>query len=204
MTDAGLRFSRRTTENGYCYFILNQSGKKFDGWIPVTATGKSSAIFNPMTGKYGLTKTRITGSGNLEVYARLLPRESIIIETYRSEPTGKKYEYYDDILPAMEIMGKWKVEFIEGGPVLPHPVKTENLVSWTAFGGNDVKNFSGTAKYSITIRKPEGKADAWLLDLGKVCESARVFLNGKEIAGLIGPAFQVIIKNSQLKDNELS
>ncbi len=199
MTDAGLRFSRRTTENGYCYFILNQSGKKFDGWIPVTATGKSSAIFNPMTGKYGLTKTRITGSGNLEVYARLLPRESIIIETYRSEPTGKKFEYYDDILPAMEIMGKWKVEFIEGGPVLPHPVKTENLVSWTALGGNDVKNFSGTAKYSITIRKPEGKADAWLLDLGKVCESARIFLNGKEIAGLIGPAFQIIIKNSQLK-----
>jgi hypothetical protein len=198
MTDMELGFSRRTTENGSCYFILNQSGKKFEGWIPVSSPGKSSAIFNPMTGEYGMAETRITESGNLETYARLLPYESIIIETYISEPKGKKYEYYDAILPAIEIKGKWKVDFIEGGPVLPNPVETEDLVSWTAFDGNEVKNFSGTAKYLIAFRNPEVNADAWLLDLGKVCESARVFLNGKEIAGLIGPIFQVIIKHSQL------
>lgn len=198
MTDMELGFSRRTTVNGCSYFILNQSGKKFEGWIPVSSPGKASAIFNPMTGEYGITETRITESGKLEIYARLLPYESIIIETYNSEPKGKKYEYYDDILPSKEIKGKWKIEFIEGGPVILHPVVTDSLVSWTAFEGNEAKDFSGTAEYSINFKKPGGNADAWLLDLGKVKESARVFLNGKEIAGLLGPVFQVIIKNSQL------
>ncbi len=199
LSDLGLRFLRRKTENGNCYFILNQSENKFNGWIPVSTLAKASAIFDPMTSEYGLAETRLTNSGDPEVYARILPNESIIIETYRTEPSGKKLEYFDDISPATEISGKWKVEFIKGGPALPRPVETEHLVSWTSFGGNEVKNFSGTANYSITFRKPEDKADAWLLNLGKVCESARVFLNGRKIAGLIGPAFQVIIKDSRLK-----
>ena len=75
------------------------------------------------------------------------------------------------------------------------------LISWTAFGGDEVKDFSGTASYKISFSKPSGKADAWLLNLGRVAESARVILNGKEIATLIGPDFQVIIGMKQLKKN---
>ena len=42
MSDDGLRFSRRTGRSGSLYFILNQTDKKFDGWIPLRVKAKIS------------------------------------------------------------------------------------------------------------------------------------------------------------------
>lgn len=203
MSDDGLRFSRRTGKSGSLYFILNQTNKKFDGWISLGVKGKTSALFNPMNGKYGLASSRLSATGNLEVYSRLLPYESIIIETFRTAISGEQFNYYNNSTQPKEITGEWKVEFNEGGPELPAPVKINKLVSWTEFGGDAVKNFSGTAKYTITFDRPAGKADAWELNLGKVCESARIFLNGNEIASLIGPDYQVVILKSEIKSKNI-
>jgi hypothetical protein len=82
---------------------------------------------------------------------------------------------------------------------LPASKEVSKLVSWTDFGGEPVKNFSGTAKYSISFARPADKADGWLLNLGRVCESARIILNGNEISTLIGPDYQVIIEKKMVK-----
>jgi hypothetical protein len=79
------------------------------------------------------------------------------------------------------------------GPVLPKNIITTKLGSWTDFDGDEVKNFSGTAKYSVSFKKPIGNALSWILDLGKVNETAEVILNGKKITTLIGPTFQCVI-----------
>jgi len=199
MNDNRLRFSRRISSSGSLYFILNQSDNQFDAWIPLEVKEKSAAIFNPMTGVSGVAKTRLSASGNLEVFSSLLPYESIIVETFGSATSGNKFIYYDTISSPKEIQGTWKVDFIEGGPELPSSKEITKLVSWTDFGGKAVKNFSGTVKYTITFNRPADNADAWQLNLGKVCESARIFLNGNEIAGLIGPGYQTVIQNIQLK-----
>jgi hypothetical protein len=86
---------------------------------------------------------------------------------------------------------------------LPSMKELTKLISWTDFGGEAVKNFSGTAKYTITFDSPAVKADAWQLNLGKVCESARIILNGNEIAGLIGPGYQTVIPKSLLKPKNI-
>ena len=68
------------------------------------------------------------------------------------------------------------------------------------------KNYSIGRRYltlPFRAKKPKGKADAWLLDIGKVNESARIMLNGKEIAVLIGPAFKVIIDSKQIKSSNI-
>ncbi len=74
---------------------------------------------------------------------------------------------------------------------MPSAFKTEQLASWTEFCGSAIKNFSGTAKHSITFDKPEEQADDWLLDLGRVCESASVSLNGKLVGVLWSLPFQI-------------
>jgi len=199
MTDNGIKFTRRESKTGYYYFILNQTDKLFDGWIPLQVKASSAAIFNPMTEKYGIAKKRITEDGGFEIYSRLLPGESLIIETFGNHVPGKPYYYYDPITAPQEITGKWTVDFVEGGPVLPSSTEISKLIPWTEFGGEAVKDFSGTAKYTINFTKPSGKADVWSLNLGKICESARVSLNGKELAVLIGPDFQVTIDKKQLK-----
>jgi hypothetical protein len=199
MTDHKLAYARRQTRTGSVYFITNRGEKEFDGWIPLVATASSAAIFNPMDDKYGLAKSRQTSAGGLEVYARLQPFESLIINTYDNMLKGKPYLFYDPLPSPVEIQGTWKVDFIEGGPSLPSSKEFSKLVSWTDLGGEDLKNFSGTARYTISFNKPSGKGDAWSLDLGKVYNSANVTLNGKELAILIGPDFHIVMDKKILK-----
>src|SRR5439155_7331123 len=54
----------------------------------------------------------------------------------------------------------------------------------------EAKRFAGTARYRIQFDAPRQSSDDWLLDLGRVCESARVRVNGQEVATLWCPPFQ--------------
>ena len=199
MTDSQIKFTRRESRTGYYYFISNQGEKAFDGWLPLNVNASSAVIFNPVSDKFGIAKSRKTINGKIEIYTRLFPGESLIISTYSNSVSGKSYEYYDPLAMPKEITGIWKVQFVEGGPALPAARHESRLVSWTGFGGDEVKNFSGTASYTINFNKPSGKADAWTINLGKVCESARIILNSKEVGILIGPDFQVTIPKKALK-----
>ena len=193
MTDENLAFARRQTRSGTVYFIANQGEKGFDGWIPLQTDAVSAAIFNPMDNRYGMTKTRQSTAGGLEVFTRLKPFESLIINTYDVRPKGNPYIFYDPVSSPVEIKGTWKIDFTEGGPTLPASREISGPGSWTGLEGDDFKSFSGTAKYTVSFSKPSGKADAWTLNLGKVCESASVTLNGKELGVLIGPDYQITI-----------
>ncbi|HLN54855.1 MAG TPA: glycosyl hydrolase [Bacteroidales bacterium] len=203
MSDQGIMFMRRKNPSGSTYFIKNTSEKRFEGWLPLSVNAASAAIFDPSSGSYGTAGFRHGKSGS-EVRLSLKPSETLIICAYTGIITGNSFNYYAEASAPVSIPGKWKLTFEKGGPGLPGSRELEELVSWTETGGDDVKNFSGTALYSTTFLRPEGKADAWILDLGKVCNSARVILNGREIAVLTGPYFSITIDNSQLrKSNRL-
>jgi hypothetical protein len=203
MTISSLKCVRRATNKGYNYFVVNTGDNPFAGWITLNVKGISAAIFNPATEEMGIASSRLSKEGQTEVYARINSGESLIISVYRTVVSGEPYRFYDKNPAPLEIKGTWKVDFIEGGPVLPQSTETDRLISWTEFGGDDVKNFSGTAKYTISFRKPSGNGDAWLIDLGKVHESAEVSLNGKEVATLTGPHYQIIVDKNQLKSSNI-
>ncbi len=74
----------------------------------------------------------------------------------------------------------------------------DRLVSWTTFG-QDAEVFSGTAAYTTTFAKPTAQSEQWQLDLGRVAETARVSLNGQNLATLIGPPYRVVLDGSQLR-----
>ena len=199
MSDNKLRFARRETETGFVYFINNQGEKAFDGWLLLNVNASSAAIFNPMNNRFGMANYRVPKAGLIEVYVKLYPGESLIISAYHNKIEGEPYLYYNTLSTPKEVAGTWKVEFIQGGPVLMPASEITKLVSWTEFKDASGKDFSGTARYSISFTKPKEKADAWALNLGRVCESASVTLNGNDLGSLIGPDFQVIIDKKQLK-----
>jgi glycosyl hydrolase family 106( putative alpha-L-rhamnosidase) len=195
LADRGLQFVRRKYEKGRYYFILNSSKESIAGWIPLAAKAGSVAIFNPMMEEKGIAAQR---SG--EIYLQLAPGESCILKTFDTAITGAAYSYFKAKGEAQPLVGEWSVNFIEGGPKLPASVTTRELRSWTEFGGEEVKRFSGTARYTISLEKPKEAADGWLLELGKVCESARVSLNGKELATLISSPYRVRIPQELLRE----
>jgi hypothetical protein len=196
--DKGLHFVRRKIGDDAVYFIDNRSEKKFDGWIELQTGGEMVLLFNPMTGENGAAKIYHNNTATTEVRLQLQPFESCILRVSKSSLNVQPYTYYNEDSSSAQIPGKWKIEFLEGGPNIPASLVTDKLRSWTE-ANDDAKNFSGTAKYTISFKRPLVKAEAYMIDLGEVHETAEVYLNGKKIASLIGPTFRTIISADQLK-----
>jgi hypothetical protein len=88
------------------------------------------------------------------------------------------------------------IKFIAGGPELPDPVETEDLASWTKLAREKGERFAGTATYEISLTPALGPGE-YLLSLGEVADSARVFLNGKELGVLFAYPFELPIELKQ-------
>jgi hypothetical protein len=195
-----LSFIRRKNNEGTVYFINNRSDKPVDEWMPLSSNAVSVALFEPMSAKNGLAGWRKAGKG-IEVHLQLQPYESVLVQAYSAKKGGPAFQYTKSSGSAIELNKQWTIEFLTGGPVLPAKMAIDKLGSWTELNGEDVKNFSGTAKYTTNFEKPNSNAKAYLLSLGDVHETAEVFLNGKRLATLIGPNFQTMIPSSNLKQN---
>jgi len=191
-----LSFVRRKNNDGEVYFINNRGTQMVNDWVTLSTEAETVALYNCMFAKAGVAKWKKNGGDKIDVFVQLLPFESVIIQTYKSKKTGEAYPYFQPSAQPQQVVGDWIIEFLTGGPVLPAKVETKTLGFWTELAGDEVKNFSGSAKYSISFQKPVSNEPASLLDLGEVHETAEVVLNGKKIATLIGPIFQVVIPAS--------
>ena len=204
MTDDELEFIRRRRTDGTDYFIANWGNEEVNGWVPINTMGQSVALFNPMTESIGLAQARKRVSGGMEVYMQLPPGETMIVRVYDTVVEGDRHNYYKPSGDTQPLSGPWTVQFINGGPELPATTELDQLESWTVFAGQAGNSFAGTATYSISFPMPEGDADAFLLDLGEVHETARIRLNGTPLETRIGPTYRVMINVSQLQEhNEL-
>ena len=199
MAKDGLWFNRVNREEGICYFISNWSDKDIDQWIQVRSTGKEAVWFNPINKQIGKAQIRNLGKDHAEVYVKLGIGETLILQWFPTKQNVEDYKFYEKTNDVMNMDGEWKINFVKGGPTLPDSYTTKKLESWTEHS-NELKWFSGTASYKTTFEKPGFKVAAYMLDLGKVCESADVYLNGEKLATLIGPEFQLIIDDGKLQD----
>ena len=86
---------------------------------------------------------------------------------------------------------------------MPESINISELNSWTGYGSEELESFSGTAKYSVNFTKPQNEAKNWILNLGKVRESAVIYLNGDSLATLICRPFQVIIPDEKIIENNV-
>jgi hypothetical protein len=201
---AGVMFIRRAWAGGHHYFITNAGDKGLDEWVALARAGKAAALMDPMTDRAGMVATR----GGNTVRLQLRPGQSVIVRTFDADAgDAPKWQYEDPALPPAEIRGTWRVKFVDGGPELPAAFETAALASWTEQSDARTKAFAGSAVYSITFNPPTraqfSSPGGWVLDLGKVCHSARVRLNGKEIGTAIMPPYRVRVDQFNDADNVL-
>ncbi|TDH24591.1 hypothetical protein EXU57_14720 [Segetibacter sp. 3557_3] len=194
IADAGISFIRRAGSRGHDYFITNLTGKNFDGWATIGVPAQSAVIRDPLSGRTGFAALKSAGTG-AQVYLQLAPGESLLLETNGAPapPAQLGWAYRQPTGTPTELKGTWQIQFIKGGPELPKPITTSDLKSWTELGGDEAKRFAGTARYRLEWDAPTQKADDWLLDLGEVRESARIRLNGRDVATAWSIPFQVRI-----------
>ncbi len=196
MVDRGLQFARRIDAMGRVYFVSNPGDRAIGGWVPIDSRADTIVAFDPMSGRSGGLSQRASG-GWREVYLQLPPGGSVIVAESPSRARGDFDAYRTAGEPA-PVSGPWTIAFLKGGPALPARRVVERLASWTTFG-RDAEVFSGTAVYSATFPRPQGPNRVWQLDLGRVAESARVRLNGQELATLIGAPHRMVLDAAQLR-----
>ncbi len=204
LVSLGLEYVRRRTPEGAAYFLVNRSDRPLDAWVPFNTSADRAAQFEPMTGQLGLAALRknqdSASHAVSEVYLQLAPGASTIVQFRHDTAQAPAWSYWRANGEAVELREPWQVHFVRGGPQLPADASLTALSSWTDFAGDLGRAFSGTATYTTTFPRPSGGASAFELDLGHVADSARVTLNGRELATLIRAPWRVTIPADQLRD----
>jgi hypothetical protein len=186
------------------YFVANRGDKTVDGLIPLATEAQSVVMLDPLTGRAGVAASAANAGGSPAVFLQLAPGESVVLHAFDLRRVkGPAWNYRNKAGEAATLEGKWQVKFIQGGPELPAPFTSDRLASWTELGDTNAQRFAGSALYSLTFDAPAGDAKEWQLDLGKVCQSARVKLNGRDLGTLITPPFRVVVNNLKAKGNRL-
>jgi hypothetical protein len=196
MVDKAIQFIRKKEFGGRnVYLIANNNDDEFEGWLPLAVNAKSIVLYDPMSGNYGVGRIRQVNDGNIEVFVQLTRNQTMILETYPGDVSTQPFRYFSEDGQFIELKGKWKVIFQSGGPKLPDSVELSTLASWTDLGP-EYAAFSGTATYTTRFQRPKDNATGWLLDLGTVKESARIFINGVPLTPMIGPTFRGYVDRS--------
>lgn len=200
LTQAGIKYIRRETEEGMSYFLKNASGQSLDAWVFVEKGNTKMGIFDPLTGRSGIAETR-NMNGQRQTRIQLPANGTLILSSVDGLTDSDPWKYLNAQSAGTALSGQWEVEFIAGGPELPETFVTRELESWTT-QSETAEAFSGTARYTIQFDAPEG-VGSYLLDLGQVETTASVKLNGEPIGTLITTPYQVLLEDVKRRKNTL-
>jgi len=206
--EPGLMCLRRALGGGHYYFIANRGTNTVDTWLPLAAESKSVVLLDPLTGASGIATSYSIGSGT-HCRVQLSPGQSLVLHAFEKRAVrGAIWDYWNASGNTMPLAGRWQVKFLGGGPEQPAAFAAEKLASWTELGDTNAQRFAGSAVYSLRFDAPGSESrlqaasgadrlkpelQTWMLDLGKVCQSARVRLNGRALGTLITPPFRAVL-----------
>jgi hypothetical protein len=194
----GLRMARRRLMNGdVCYFLANRGDTPIREWVRPARPGRSACLLDPWTGRAGRTERRGDGS----VFVFLEPGETRFVIVGTAPRIESPWEdRIPDATRSQPVPGPWRVSFVAGGPVRPPARSVASLSPYTSWSEADLQRFAGTARYEAeSAALPTGKGQ-WLLDLGTVHGSARVWANGRDLGVRVAPPYRFAVPADAWRD----
>ena len=173
-----LRAIRRKTTDSWHYFMANLTPNDVSSSVALTVPCKSATWYDPMTGD--ITPAVIT---NGKVCINLRSGESRILKTSAtsndSSTNPTSLTCSTNFSEALPITEPWTLTFTEEAPKVDQTFKLDKLQTWETLSPEAAITM-GTGVYTTTFRLTKQQArQHWMLDLGDVRESARVYLNGR-------------------------
>ncbi len=182
-TDAKLNIIRRSNSTGYHYFVANLTPNDIDEMIPLAVDFANAMWYDPMTDKHYFA---VIENGKIQV--KLRSGESMILQTLNEK--GNRNESW--VLPVgppdtttplvqpIEINKGWTLSFIESVPQTDKKYDIHTLCTWE--GLDDVTaQLMGTGVYEcdfkLSRKELKFSKNKWVINLGDVRESARVYIN---------------------------
>jgi hypothetical protein len=183
-TATGLKFIRRNINGDKYYFLVNHTAQAVNNFVPLNIQASSVMILDPQTGDYGQAEIKSEENKTM-VRLQIDPGNAIILKTSKEIiMNDRPWKYTDSVYEPVVVSGNWRLKFTSGGPSVPESRTLSSLMSWTSLPDENARWFSGTGEYSITFNLKTRNADDYIIDLGDVRESARLWVNGKD-AGIL-------------------
>ena len=178
---AGCQLVRRNGEaGGKHYFLWLTGAPALDGWHEIGTAAGQVIMTDPLTGRRGTAASRPTGRGTTEIYLQLEPGQSLLLETRTDAANDTPaWRYAGAAGPAIEGRG-WQLSFPDSEPAVAETFRLDGPRTWNDLAP-ELADLCGTGRYTALFDVADpAAADSWVLDLGAVCESARVRVNGHE------------------------
>ena len=174
-TELGLRTIRRKTSDGWHFFIANLTPNDINGDVALAIPFKGATWFNPMNGDIYPADVC---DGKLHINLR--SGESRILQT-SSTQSEASLSIQQKAAESFEVKGPWSLSFIGECPRVEDTFQLDTLQTWETLSDSAAITM-GTGVYATTFKLSGAQAKKhWLIDLGDVRESARVYLNGQFI-----------------------
>ena len=174
-TQLGLRAIRRQNDHGHHYFIANLTPNDIRQEVALTVPFQSATWYDAMSGDI---QPAVIRDG--KVLVSLRSGESRILETSQ-KPADQHVATESQHTGVLPITTPWTLSFIEEAPVVGKTFQLEKLQTWESLSPETAVTM-GTGVYTTTFRLTKEQARRhWMIDLGDVRESARVYINGKFI-----------------------
>lgn len=180
------------------YFISNQqdSERRFEAVF--RCHPRNVVFYDPMTDRHFIDVDDMIAADSLTILRmRMKPYQSLFVlfgfDDIRPQVSARWHVPVpgpDMPKPVFEwrLKGKWQLTFRESGKTL----KSDSLFSWTSHRDPAVRTFSGHVRYKTTLHfKERNNMGKSILDLGRVCDVAHVWLNGRDLGILWMPPYEV-------------
>lgn len=169
-----LKAIRRSNDKGYHYFISNLTPNDIEDFVSLSVPYQDVLLFNPLNGEI---KQALTDNG--KIHLALRSGESVIIETFDEKlsemPAQKDYQY--SLNKVVSLDKNWNFSFLESTPEVLGNYKMKTLTTWENMPLENANITMGTGVYETTFKLKSEPTGEYMLDLGDVRESARVYLN---------------------------
>ena len=196
---AGLSAWRRRSGDTTYYFVVNERLSAVEEAVRLASPAKAIWEMDLMTG-------RVRGARRADGRAHLSlgPYGSVILAASAKPDAGDSYVAPPKTRTTLAVGGPWTLKPLCGGPELPPERTMRMLSSWSTGADGQEEPFCGTMSYRTTFAVDGGEGQAACLDLGEVCHSARVRLNGRDLGCCFVPPYRFEIPAGMLqRENQL-
>ncbi len=197
-----LQWTHRKDGDTDIYFIANIKDTTVTATIRCSSMGRIPEVWNPETGSISDALAWLSEDGHTKVTLHFDTHQSLFLIFRKAAPNkglGLQLKQ-PDIVKTIPIEGHWTISFPDNGTI-----DSDTLFSWHNSALPAIKYFSGTARYTTTIRiKKIDPSTRYVLDLGSVKNLAMVTVNGQSVANLWHAPFKADITDVLRKgDNTL-
>jgi hypothetical protein len=197
--DGSYAFIHRSTSEGELYFVANERNQAERATFRFAVAGRRPMVWHPDTGRVDEPLGYSISGKYTEVTIDMDPVGSVFVvfdDKAKQKQKITQAASHSDI----SIEGPFTVEF--EGLAAPSPVVMTTLTSWTAAGDPRQKFFSGHATYKTTFTVSKATSNT-VLQLGQVHEFAEVKVDGKDLATLWKPPFEVALPTLKAGKHDL-